>query len=72
MSESDGKENHPERLNEHMQSVEYWFQQTIEDMHRKSVFAPLKRVCVIDAHAATTKHWKREGLRHLLLWISWA
>ncbi len=41
MSASDGKNTDPERLSEHMHSGdEYWFQQTIEDMHKKSVFAP--------------------------------
>jgi hypothetical protein len=40
MSASDGKNIDPERLNAHTQEMQHWFQQTIDDMAKKSVFAP--------------------------------
>ena len=40
MSAADEKNTDPERLNGHTQEIQYWCQQTIDDMVKKSVFAP--------------------------------
>jgi Cysteine-rich CPCC len=40
MSALDGKSTDPERLDAHTQEMQQWFQQTIDDMGKKSVFAP--------------------------------
>jgi hypothetical protein len=42
MSEPDEKDEHPEMLNDHAPAVARWFYQVIEDMDKKSVFAPPK------------------------------
>src|SRR5579863_7782582 len=43
MSEPQEKDEHSEMLNEHAYAVEHWFYQTIQDMDKKSIFAPPKQ-----------------------------
>ncbi|SRR5581483_2356495 len=40
MSESDKKDNLPSPLNERHEALQQWFQHTIENMDKKSIFAP--------------------------------
>ena len=40
MSESDEKDDHPSPLNESHKALQQWFQHTIENMDKKSIFAP--------------------------------
>jgi Cysteine-rich CPCC len=39
MAEADAKKSDPERLNAHNQTAQQWFQQMIDDMDKRSVFA---------------------------------